>query len=370
MKRCLIIGGGFAGCAAAHQFEGRSDWEVTLIESSGSLGAGVRTHWWGGHPYTFGPRHFLTKNEKVFDFLNKHLPLRLCAEHEFISYVESDQSFYNFPINTEDISLMPERESIQEQIHKIEILGPVKCNNLEEYWINSVGDILYSKFIDKYSKKMWQVASNKELDTFEWSPKGTPLKTGARAAWDTAISAYPFAEDGYNSYFDLSTRSATIILNTKIEQFDINQKRAKIFGKWEKYDLIISTISPDSLFDSCFGVLPFVGRDVHKIVLPIEFALPDNVYFVYYVNSEPFTRIVEYKKFTQHRSSSTLIGLEIPSQNGKHYPLPMKKWQSVADRYFELLPDGVYSIGRAGKYRYEVDIDDCIEQALEISEIL
>jgi UDP-galactopyranose mutase len=34
------------------------------------------------------------------------------------------------------------------------------------------------------------------------------------------------------------------------------------------------------------------------------------------------------------------------------------------------LPKDVYSIGRAGSYRYEVDIDDCIEQAMGVSESL
>ncbi len=34
--------------------------------------------------------------------------------------------------------------------------------------------------------------------------------------------------------------------------------------------------------------------------------------------------------------------------------------------YFDLMPPGVFSIGRAGSYRYDVDIDDCIEQAMGI----
>ena len=37
---------------------------TSQLKKSSSLGAGVRTQWYGGHPYTFGPRHFLTKNEK------------------------------------------------------------------------------------------------------------------------------------------------------------------------------------------------------------------------------------------------------------------------------------------------------------------
>ena len=34
------------------------------------------------------------------------------------------------------------------------------------------------------------------------------------------------------------------------------------------------------------------------------------------------------------------------------------------------MPEDFYSIGRAGTYRYEVDIDDCIEQAFELKRIM
>lgn len=362
MKKCLIIGAGFAGCSMSHQLQLQGGWEITIVETGNLLGAGVRTHWWGGHPYTFGPRHFLTQNEDVFKYLNSYLPMRLCSEHEFISYVESDSNFYNFPINIIDIPRMPESDTIFAELNSIQ--GQIRSNNLEEYWINSVGPTLYSKFIERYSKKMWQVESNKDLDTFEWSPKGTPLKSGPRAAWDSAISAYPRAHNGYNDYFDIATSEAKVVFSTKIERYNLEKKEVFFNGEWQKYDVIVSTISPDQLFECSHGELPFVGRDLHKFVLPIEHAFPENVYFIYYVNSEPFTRMVEYKKFTLYESNSTLLALEIPSKNGKHYPLPMKKWQAVADKYLTNLPDGVFSIGRAGSYRYEVDIDDCIEQAM------
>ena len=100
------------------------------------------------------------------------------------------------------------------------------------------------------------------------------------------------------------------------------------------------------------------------IVLPTERALPEYVYFLYFANDEKFTRIVEYKKFTHHESSSTLLGLEVPSLNGKHYPLPFLSEQKLARKYFELMPEDVYSIGRAGSYRYAIDIDDCLEQSI------
>ena len=65
MKKVLIIGGGFAGCAAAHQLSNINNLDITLVESANHLGAGVRTNFYGGHPYTFGPRHFLTPYKEV-----------------------------------------------------------------------------------------------------------------------------------------------------------------------------------------------------------------------------------------------------------------------------------------------------------------
>jgi UDP-galactopyranose mutase len=102
-------------------------------------------------------------------------------------------------------------------------------------------------------------------------------------------------------------------------------------------------------------------------VLPIEYAFPDQTYFLYYAGKENFTRLVEYKRFTQYKSPHTLIGMEIPSANGKHYPLPFKSEYERANKYLDMLPDGVFSIGRAGSYQYRVDIDDCIEQAMDVA---
>ena len=70
MKKALIIGGGFAGCSMAHLLEIKGNWEITLVEKNSFLGAGVKTSWYGGHPHTYGPRHFLTENEELYEYLN------------------------------------------------------------------------------------------------------------------------------------------------------------------------------------------------------------------------------------------------------------------------------------------------------------
>lgn len=365
MKKALVIGGGFAGCASAHQLTLMGGWEVTLVEAAPFLGAGVRTNWYGGHPYTFGPRHFLTQNREVYDYLDRYCPLRRCLDHEFLTYIERDNAFYGFPIHKDDIKKMPDRDLIEEEIRTVK--GVQNAKNLEEYWLGSVGQRLYDKFIDKYSKKMWLIDDNKQVDTFNWSPKGVALKEGTRAAWDTALSAYPHAPDGYNAYFDIATKDSKVLLSTKIEKYDIPRRTVWIKGEKITFDLIVSTISPDQMFENCYGELPYIGRDFHKLVFPTENVFPDHVYFLYYANDEKFTRMVEYKKFTLHKSPTTLIGLEIPSMNGKYYPLPMKFALEMADKYHQEMPEGVFSLGRHGSYRYAIDIDDCIEQALTMA---
>ena len=379
MKKVLIIGGGFAGCASAHQFQFLRNWEVTLVERSPFLGAGVRTMWHGGHPHTYGPRHFLSDNREVYNFLNKYCPLRDLS-HKMITYVNQDDEFYHLPLNFEDINKMPDKREIHEELDNLPKDRTSK--NLEEYWVKNVGNILYKKFIEDYNKKMWQVDNNKKLDTFEWSQKQkitkgideqkkedlpkSLIKEKASEAFNDVYSCYPYAKNGYDDYFVIATSEANVLLKTKIDEYDIEKKMAVINGEKKFFDIIINTISPDLIFEQTYGELPFIGRDFHRIVLPMENCFPGNTFFIYFANSEKVTRIVEYKQFTQHKSKNTLIGIEIPSMNGKHYPLPIKSEQAKAKKYFELMPEGVFSIGRAGSYDYNIDIDDCIEQAIKI----
>lgn len=371
IKKVLIIGGGFAGCATAHELSKLDKLDVCLVEKSSYLGAGVRTFFYGGHPFTFGPRHFLTRNKEVYDYLNKFVPLRSCSEHEFLTYVEQDNQFYHYPLNVLDINKMPDKKEIKKELNNKSLKKIYNSKNMEDFWVNSIGKILYSKVIDKYNKKMWLVDNNKKIDTFNWSPKGATLKKGKKSAWEGVLSAYPIKYNGYNDFFDLLfKKKIKILLNSDIKVLNLDKKTFYINNKKFKFDIVISTVSPDFLIDYKYGELKFIGRDFHKIVFPKENIFPKNVYFLYYANDEKFTRLVEYKKFTKHKSKTSLVGMEIPSLNGKHYPIPFKSEIKKAHKYIKSLPENFFSIGRAGTYRYEVDIDDCIEQAIEIRKII
>ena len=97
--------------------------------------------------------------------------------------------------------------------------------------------------------------------------------------------------------------------------------------------------------------------------------MPKSVYFSYYTGDEDYTRVVEYKKFTQFQSPNTLISLEYPNlTNGKYYPMPTEYYRSLHQKYLSLCNPNFINIGRLSRYNYRYDIDDAIEQALEISD--
>jgi UDP-galactopyranose mutase len=161
-----------------------------------------------------------------------------------------------------------------------------------------------------------------------------------------------------------------VLLKTRIETYDIPNKMVVLGGEKLAFDVIISTISADTLFANCYGELRFIGRDFYPIVLPTEKVFPENVFFCYYANAQPITRIVEYNKLTLHRAPTTLIGIEIPSLRNRLYPLPITAEVERAKKYRALLPDNVFSIGRMGRYDYVLDIDDVLDDAMQVAKAL
>jgi UDP-galactopyranose mutase len=200
---------------------------------------------------------------------------------------------------------------------------------------------------------------------FEATVKMKPLESGDRYEYREWFNSYPLAHDGYNAFFDYALEGCTVQLGAKITDFGLREKRATLSsGSRLDYDLLISSTSPDVLLDFEAGRLEYVGRRFVKFVLPVEHAFPEDVYFCYYPSaSAEMTRIVEYKKFTQHKSPNTLLVMEIPAPEPRLYPTLKKAQVKLADRYLSDLPDYVVSVGRMGRYRY-VDIDDIIMDAL------
>ena len=360
MKTAIILGGGVTGCAAARELTKRGV-DVTLIEKNNYLGGGCHTFFWGGHPYTEGPRPLHVVNERIFNYINDVVPMRtfpLLLD----TYIERDRAFYSFPIHWEDIQQMPDKEKILRELENRPRENT--ATNLEDGWLNAVGPTLYDKYVKTYTEKMWEVDSNKTFDVdMAWSVKGSPIQKGSRTVelqQGKKEHAYPIEETGYNRFFEYCTRNAKVILGREVTDFDLD-RRTVYLGKEElSADIIISTIAIDDLMGHIYGELRYMGRDFYPFVLPVEHAFRDGHHFLHYPNKEKYTRIVEYKNITQHQAPDTLLVMEMPSHVNKLYSYKISSEIEKAKRYKNALPSHVYSTGRLGTYNY-LNIGQCFE---------
>jgi UDP-galactopyranose mutase len=364
MKKAVIVGGGFTGCTMARLLRNKG-FDVTLVEGSDGLGGGCRTFFYHGHPYTIGPHHLIIDKEdrEAYGHFDRIVPLRRLSHH-VLSYGWNDDRFYSYPPHLDEVPLMPERERI---LREVEARDPgAEVRKFEEYWVNSIGPTLYDKFVNHYSKKMWRIDDNRAIDEFPVLKKKIPLRTERCDYFeDTKIIAYPVAPDGYNRYFDFCTEGCRVILNTRVDRFDLDRKGVLADGEWIRGDLLVSTTSLDRLLDCTYGELKYMGRDFLKLILPVERITPEPYYFLYYAGDEPYTRVVEYKLLTGHKAPDTMIGIEFPSDRNRMYPYPMKSETDKARRYLDALPDGVFSLGRLGQYRY-LDMYVILKDALRL----
>ncbi len=360
MKKVIILGGGVTGCVTAKELTERG-YDVTLIEKEKYLGGGCHTFFWGGHPYTEGPRPLPITNEKVFEYINAMIPMRKFPLY-LDSYIEKDRDFYAYPIYKDDIQRMPDKEKIFQELASLPKVN--MADNTEDGWLNAVGPTLYNKFINNYTKKMWKVKSNKVFGDFSWSVKGSPIQEGDRSMTlqkGKMLHAYPIEETGYNRFFDICVKDTKVILNQKIDRVDLDKKTVYLGNEQLQGDIIVSTILLDDLMDGMFGELRYIGRDFYPIILPTEHIFKNGHHFIHYPNEEKYTRIVEYKNITGHQAKDTLLVMEIPSFNNKLYAynnIPEEK--SRAERYLNNLPKDIFSLGRLGTYQY-LHVGQCIE---------
>jgi UDP-galactopyranose mutase len=367
MANILIIGAGVAGCTSAYLLSKKGH-HVTVLEGAPHPGGGVWTQWYGGHPYTFGPRIFFTKDEEVISTINSLTKIRQFYTRTW-TYVAQDGNLYHYPITMSDLPQMPDWEKIKKELDERMNKTP-RIDNFENYWIDAIGPTLYGKFVNQYSKKMWGIESNKALSAnFEWVNRGTPIRQEDTRLYCDQFQGYPDDPNGYNSFFENALAGSKVIYNCRVGTFNSETMTLSTSKGEFKSDVIINTGHVDDLFSHVYGSLLWCGRKFLKIVLPCENVFPEDVTWIHYSGQEEYTRVTEFKKITGHQAKDTLIGVELPDPAGRYYPVQIEVELLRFKKYQAMFPKNFYSIGRLGSYRYK-GIPDAIRDALDVTKAI
>ena len=187
MKKVIVIGAGPAGITAAFELLKQSDdYEVIVLEETGSVGGISRTVQYNGNRMDIGGHRFFSKDEEVVKWWNDLMPLQ--GKPSFDDILTGRE----FELNpkgpnpeTEDV-VMLKRRRVSRIFYKHKFFDyPVKMNlntilnmglwttmgagfsylwsvvrklpetSLENFYINRFGRKLYSMFFEGYTEKLW-----------------------------------------------------------------------------------------------------------------------------------------------------------------------------------------------------------------------
>ncbi|MEG2931067.1 MAG: FAD-dependent oxidoreductase, partial [Ruthenibacterium sp.] len=187
MKHVVIIGAGPAGLTAATDLlDGENQCAVTVLEASQTIGGISQTVRCGGNRMDIGGHRFFSKSSEVMDKWRALMPLqgapsfddaelsrekplssggpdpekedRVLLVRERVSRIYYKKHFFDYPI-----SMKPET------IKNMGLLTTMKAGfsylaaavhkrpetNLENFYINRFGKVLYSMFFEGYTEKLW-----------------------------------------------------------------------------------------------------------------------------------------------------------------------------------------------------------------------
>ena len=187
MKNVIIIGGGPAGLTAAYELLSKGeDIKVTVLEESQVLGGISRTVEHNGNRMDIGGHRFFSKDDTIMKWWSDLMPVQGQPSYDdkVLGHVKAFSKGGPDPETSDEVMLLRERVSriyykkhffdypVTMNMTTIKNMGLVttfragmsylaSCvyklpeDNLENFYINRFGKVLYSMFFEGYTEKVW-----------------------------------------------------------------------------------------------------------------------------------------------------------------------------------------------------------------------
>lgn len=357
----LIVGAGLFGAVFAHEamLHNRT---CLVIDRRNHIGGNIYTEEVEGiQVHRYGAHIFHTSRKRVWDYVQQFAEFNHFVNSPIAIYKDE---LYNLPFNMNTfhqlwgvITPAQAQAKISEQISRMHITNP---RNLEEQALALVGQDVYEKLVEGYTRKQWG-RECKDLPSF--IIKRLPL----RFTYDNNYFKDPYQgipKGGYTRIVGKLLEGSQVVLNT-----DFFNNREELSSQADK---ILFTGMIDAYFNYCYGPLEYRSLRFETEVLDMP-NYQGNAVVNYTDYQVPYTRIIEHKHFDFGTQPKTVITREYPaawSQGAEpYYPVNDPENDQLFARYQKLALEekNVLFGGRLGLYRY-MDMDAVIEAALNLAE--
>lgn len=352
----LIIGAGLTGAVMARLLADAGR-EVLVVDRRDHVGGNVHdhTHESGIIIHTYGPHHFRTSSDQIWEFCTRFSPF-FTYEHRVVSEINGELP--NWPIAASYIrrEVGPSWEP--------EFQGTAQ--NLEEAALSLMPRVIYERFIKEYNEKQWGVSaqslSAKLCQRFDIRHDDDPR-------FKPAVKHQGIPVGGYALWTRRMLEGIPVLLN-----FDYIEQKWDIRAR----KLLIFTGPIDSYFDYQYGRLQYRGQQRHHTFLPdVNWKYPSGAVNNPMHSGGSHIRTLEWKhwmlKEWAERIPGTLLTTETPftptNPNEFEYPFPDEANARLYEKYRRQADSlsNVLICGRLGEYRY-YDMDQAIGRAIMLSQ--
>ena len=352
----LVVGAGFAGAVMAERIAAGSGKSVLVIDKRPHIAGNAFDHHdeAGILVHKYGPHIFHTNSRDILDYLSRFTGWRP-YEHRVLAAV--DDKLVPMPINRTTLNMLyglDLKTDAEAEAYLASVAVPVgEVRNSRDTVVSQVGQDLYAKFFEGYTRKQWGV-DPRELD--KSVAARVPARTNVDDRYFTDVHQC-MPDQGYSAMFARMLNHPQIDVITAQGYEDLPDTIS--------WDHLVWTGPIDEYFHHRLGRLPYRSLRFEHETLAAEQAQP--VATVNYPDhAVPYTRITEFKHLTGQQAEMTSIMREYPADEGDpYYPVPNAAAQDMYRRYAALARDcpDVTFVGRLATYRY-YNMDQIVGQAL------
>lgn len=186
MKKVVIIGAGPAGLTAGYELLKKQGYDVTILEKTDRIGGISQTVKYKGNRMDIGGHRFFSKDDRVNEWWQNIMPTqgepsyddkilgreknyakggpnpetedRVMLVRNRVSRIYYSKHFFDYPVSLKwetikNMGFVTTMKAGFSYLHSV--FKKLPEDNLENFYINRFGRVLYSMFFEGYTEKLW-----------------------------------------------------------------------------------------------------------------------------------------------------------------------------------------------------------------------
>ena len=294
--KIVIIGAGVAGSVLADMLHKRGDNPI-IFEKDDKPGGMCKSYYKNGFVYEYGPHILAAHNcsEKASTYIKSKIDV-IRTELSSASYIKDTVTYY--PPSIFSAELLGIGEQVRQEIAQLPQVPDE--TNFETYLKSKVGNTLYQLFFDSFTRKFWGIEP--KLLSADWAKirrLGDKLDS-KKMFFNEKWCAYP--KKDWNELFSNILKNINVLYDAEVSRIDLKNKNVIMArGNKMSFDMVISTLHIDELFDYKFGKLRYAGYRIEPKILKRKYHLMlenQPVSVTYYPGQEfQYSRITDYGSY-------------------------------------------------------------------------